>query len=56
MTEDQKTQQALSRGSMVICADCGTLYDQRRPSTHPADECLARQALLRDDSEERTRP
>jgi hypothetical protein len=54
MMEDQKTQHFQSRGSMVICSDCGTIYDQRRPSTHPEQECLAAQAWIDADSLEPT--
>jgi hypothetical protein len=53
MIEHQQTQDANSRGSRSICADCGTIYDPRRQWTHPSDQCKARQRLLDLDSAER---
>jgi hypothetical protein len=53
MIENQRTQDANSQGSRSICSDCGTIYDPRRPSTHPIEECKARQRMLDLDSTER---
>jgi hypothetical protein len=53
MTEHQRTQDSNSRGSRIICVDCGTAYDPRRPSTHGREECEVRQRLLDLDSAER---
>jgi hypothetical protein len=53
MMENQRTQDDNSRGSRVFCTDCGTIYDPRRPSTHPIEECEALRRRLDLDSTER---